>query len=782
MTEYKINNKTLAEHGVESASLTYTNQAADELVWRVPTKSGSAGDAFGYGSTVRLSGGGATYFTGRVTGVSRSASPAGQASTYTAKGPWAELMRLPYSQPMESFEGNPDSIPSREHPAVVIGRNADGERVDTMQTLRSLVDYAAGHGVPIAVGSLVPGLMVPEWETHSRSVGDIVRQILAWHPDCVAWINYAAGTPKLSVTNRDSAAQETIDADSGRPVAGLDTILRRDDMVPTNVVISWETTQNEITHDVDPRTGIDHPDETKRVRLYQESVPHADILPGTLFFTLPASGGSSPWQVNNYVQPVVTRPIPVPGDKKHLDEDKRWWIDHSGLAEFAELIGEDNIHLPHTAADGVEPHKVTLLPARDLVEIPPATNPASVPLAKPLVPKLEDYPNELVEGAITDWMRIKKNIVDIEAVASVSLGIEAAAVTALSEEDRRQIEKMEKKEVELGGVNYKIFELRHRFIATNARTKIYRTPASIEAGDPGAWTEPDGGYNPDDDPLVVRGLAEAVYQSRVPAQWQGSVSLSSRDAPRRFMGRSVNIRREGRPEWRGMRGLVQSERLDLLSGGQTITFGPAGHLGVQDFSTLLQPARDMQRAAAGGGASGAAEQQQNPVFGAQRTARSDTVGGGAEVSANGRWDLVSAPGGEEGHVLRAPLLVAGLTAILPGVTITNDPVTLAAGKWVVLECDDVTADPLAFTLAMRAEVNGEFEPYEFGEVNGRQALKEAWLPLWRLEAVASPMSVTLGEDLHGTCYVGPGPLALVSHLVGVPGKPEVRFAPRLIPL
>jgi len=144
----------------------------------------------------------------------------------------------------------------------------------------------------------------------------------------------------------------------------------------------------------------------------------------------------------------------------------------------------------------------------------------------------------------------------------------------------------------------------------------------------------------------------------------------------------------------------------------------------------------------------------------------------------GPWDLVA--GEEEGTFkLRAPVVVAGITDLGNVLVITNEPITIEADKFVVLEIDDVLVNPYTFTLALKeVDEEGGLEVYTF---TGEDALETVNLPLYKLTATASAGSVRIG-DFHAVSYIATGIKALASHQVLIPDRPASAYVPRLVPV
>lgn len=147
-----------------------------------------------------------------------------------------------------------------------------------------------------------------------------------------------------------------------------------------------------------------------------------------------------------------------------------------------------------------------------------------------------------------------------------------------------------------------------------------------------------------------------------------------------------------------------------------------------------------------------------------------------KIDITRRWDLVPAADGK--HTLHDPAIYAAYGSAT-AIEITNNPVTLAAGKWVVAQIDDLAANPWTLTISMADEEDGgDLEVYTF---DGDAELAGVKLPLWHIIDEASPGAKKIGA-LYGVKFVSDSILTLASHHVVVPDRAISRDAPRLIPL
>ncbi|MDR0740152.1 MAG: hypothetical protein LBF34_00380 [Puniceicoccales bacterium] len=154
-------------------------------------------------------------------------------------------------------------------------------------------------------------------------------------------------------------------------------------------------------------------------------------------------------------------------------------------------------------------------------------------------------PNELVSGSVAAWMNcsVEEDIV----TAQISYETEDEIV-----HDR---------------------EVAVKINTTDAQSKTYRSLVSYV----GEETVPEN-------------LAENIYQSVSPLQYEGKIRLVNGEISGTFIGKVINIT-DGREEWETMNAVVQTVEEYLDTGEITILLGPPKHLGPDDLSELTKSNR-----------------------------------------------------------------------------------------------------------------------------------------------------------------------------------------------
>lgn len=167
--------------------------------------------------------------------------------------------------------------------------------------------------------------------------------------------------------------------------------------------------------------------------------------------------------------------------------------------------------------------------------------------------------NELVSGAITDWMEENHNIASEDQTVTAYIHFEEARPNDSAKKARHV-----KKFVAV-------------IKATNAQTKTYRFSTDVAA-------------TPAEE--VPVGLAQAIYNAISVAQFDGSVSLVENEATRRVLiGRVLNLT-GSLADWATMNALVQRARIDIERGVTEIQVGPPRQLGPDDLTELYRVNRN----------------------------------------------------------------------------------------------------------------------------------------------------------------------------------------------
>lgn len=561
--------------GAISARLTFSYLAEDALELVFPDPGHVASD-WAHDTEVTLRRAGSVFFKGLVDRRPRHGSLAEDLRRVRITGPWADLMAMPYAEVWTHWTTGNATGNSTPHPHTILGATAsNGKYTDTAEALAQVLSYAADHGVDISTGTLMTGRDVPLIECANRSCGDLIRQILRWHPECQAWINYASSN---AFTVSASPSSVSIDA-SAQGVTW--ELIQRSDLAVSNVVVSYETEAYDATA-LDPDDG--DPELYKRLRIHQDTAGGSSIGRRTLLVTIPVREGQSDPKCHK--QAILTRLLPETGNTSEVCE--QWWIDHSPLRRLG--IDTGNITLPSTTVGETMAHTLYVWSEAEDENGDPITE-LIMPTATGIEREVGEFPEyytgnisrlprELVEGQLHDWMRRKQGMV----TAKATVAVRKTTIDALEETKRAEALRGHPREGTVGGIAAYLYDFTATVRATDAITKVYKHWPGDESG--GELTAAE---------QIIPGLASAIYDARSTAPWEGSISLVAEVAgATRYLPCLANLTNSGVANHTTMAARVRSESLDLASNVTSLTLGIPGHLEPGDFAQLIKIARDCQ--------------------------------------------------------------------------------------------------------------------------------------------------------------------------------------------
>lgn len=390
----------------------FVQQGADS-VELASARDYDADDVWAYEEAVTLYRDGVPYFYGEVTQTPRSGSAHHESHSYIITGPFRHFGRT-YHQTWAWGSGSMDTT------QVVLGKDELGADMTTMQTVEMIIDYVIAQGAPIQKGSISAGVQVWPVELKNVTCEEAMRTALRFHPQAQVWFDYSTSPPTINVQERaDMTAVSLPHAD--KPVASTN-IVRRDDLVPECVAITYET-----SHQVDG----------EMYRALEQDIYPA-LKTGKELTALSALIPLEGMQQQTNKQRVKVEAIPEskadPGALEWIQEkipDLKTW-DGSKI-EVSELV-RTLVTEPGTEPDPINPNAQLITPPADA----------------------DDLPNELIEGSIEDWMRKKVGTVKVEVTVKWKDGVTWDADA----------------EAVLGAFGQHTFEISVR--ATDAVTKLYK--------------------------------------------------------------------------------------------------------------------------------------------------------------------------------------------------------------------------------------------------------------------------------------------------------------------
>jgi hypothetical protein len=161
------------------------------------------------------------------------------------------------------------------------------------------------------------------------------------------------------------------------------------------------------------------------------------------------------------------------------------------------------------------------------------------------VSRSSTLPNELISGTVANWMNKTAETDIVRCKISYADASEAVI-------DR---------------------EVAIRILVTDATTGTYKNLLSLTTAE-----------------SIPSNLAEQIYNSVNPLQYDGTAVTVSEEISQDFFGKTLNIT-GGQDAWETMDAVVQEVVEDLDSGKIFIKFGPAKHLGAADLAELTRSGR-----------------------------------------------------------------------------------------------------------------------------------------------------------------------------------------------
>lgn len=587
---------------------------------------------FDHGDAIAIKQGDTTVLYGKVVKVEPYAQGGGaQGRRYTIANAWYDLEQITYKQ-LFHYANAPTTTEQKWRSKVWLGTNAAGGRITTLAVIQDLLDYAidtAEVSMSYVLGSF--GVVAPVTEASDQTVAALILQCLRWHPNVQAYWRYTASSGTLHIKPISELSTVTLTvagADPGDPQPITAQVAPRNDQVPPCVIVKYER----VNQFDDPETGT-----TSLIEYHEDKAGMgSEHSPGALCYTIELQGLRS----TSVVQPVRTRTVPSPfADDADPETPSsgtqataaKWYQSHIGALKAIPVANiRVDEHLKVFDTNEVEEAEEDL---DDSPPVPPEGDPS-------------DYPRELLDGTIQEWMTgIKAN----PMIARGKFGFKGT--TAGFTADQLRIAKLVFGELLDQERTYYV-----RYMATDARTQRYRTVAGFEAAED--WPT---------------GLASAVYNDMSTVRYDGTVTVRDTSC---YLGvkPGMFLTLDGQTG----SGPVQRCTFDPQSGKTTITFGWPGHRTPQDLFELQKASRanEMTATYAPGrrGAAQASASNQS-VQGALRGPINDVQPTGG-VGEGGHPFKVS-PGSDSTHIAIQFGTVSGaVDDVIPtigGVSMAHDP-------------------------------------------------------------------------------------------------------------
>ncbi len=199
--ETEDESRTLAAWGVNRVKRTRRSMQADLLTFTAAHGDVSA-PPFAYGETVRLRRDGVQWFVGRVNDLNIGIAGPREEINYTIVGPWWHLDELVFADPWFAYLDGSGAKQQVYSTHVVLINQDTGSLMSVAEIVQAAVDYASDQGAPIQVGTLDLPITPPIDEVRDTTCGELLRKVMRWHPDAVAYFDYSTDIPTLNVKRR----------------------------------------------------------------------------------------------------------------------------------------------------------------------------------------------------------------------------------------------------------------------------------------------------------------------------------------------------------------------------------------------------------------------------------------------------------------------------------------------------------------------------------------------------------------------------------------------------
>lgn len=265
--------------GIVNATRSLANQAADACSLSFASPRPPLLGALPTGTIMRVSRddfdgpGGASnpkgWFTGSVVSPQRVIAGAGENATLTLLGPWAQwLARLVYTQlglyrvtqaQLDASAANAAALASAIRaefgntsvyiaPAATLQRSStilltqgmsSNAPMSSAGTLQDALQYALDKGARFTIGTLPDDVSIPSEQLSDVTIADMVKKVLRWSPDVVAWWDYEVDPPTINFSPRAKRPAVTLWMGGDTPQVQQAALRPRDDLILPGVTLQY---------------------------------------------------------------------------------------------------------------------------------------------------------------------------------------------------------------------------------------------------------------------------------------------------------------------------------------------------------------------------------------------------------------------------------------------------------------------------------------------------------------------------------------------------------------
>ena len=553
-----------------------------------------------YGDTVTVLDGSAQLFTGTVTMIPTEGSGTNHGQSYEVSDGWACLeqivMQTERVYPIPDGEGGTTQETKLFSVVSYEKDQSMGERIT------DVLNYAISKGANLQIGTIAAGIDWWRSEYKNQACSEVLRDIMRTMPDYQLYVDVRTSPATISMKLRSDLDPKTVNLTGGKAVSHSHTDLN--DQIASSVILRYE-----FQNTVDDETFL---------TVVEDSAGGNDGAKGTVIESIEMAGSSANYEYS----PVTAEEIP---DEMASEAEKvTWWVNHTpALKLIADEYGIDfvvpllDIANFDNIPEDIHKHKLFL---QGEPERPEPINPNATPITPS--EELTDYPNELIEGGVTEWMRKRYRMVN----AVASLAIKDVMNDNISDVVSALYGIMKRKQT-WAGDDLRICKVEGAVMATNARTKNYRRLVSSTPAEE-----------------MPVGLAAQILAQFSQLRRRGSITLKDQGIDNQYrIGQSLNLS-NGKTAWASMDESIVGVSHDLASGNTTIEYGPTETMGAQDFIERLRASRRNVYVILGGSGSSAEA----------------NASGGTVATPSSRFTLTSEAGTDKPFLLTARRTEAGV--------------------------------------------------------------------------------------------------------------------------
>ena len=235
MANIRINGQTPDALKLRGATLRQAVGGGDEL------RLSFAGDydgtiPFTFGQLVTVTIDGSQVFEGTVVTPGRSLRRPGSGFVISVRNGWYDLENRRMENTVKSayHNGVAWTLVDQDIPRFFAGVDDLGVHEKTGAILSRVINFSSGKGDDVSVGSVATGILAPQFVAVDNSCLEVVRRVLRFHPDWVAWMD---GQNQFNAQAASSLSTVAIDPSVDECNA---TATSREDLNPVGVAIVWE--------------------------------------------------------------------------------------------------------------------------------------------------------------------------------------------------------------------------------------------------------------------------------------------------------------------------------------------------------------------------------------------------------------------------------------------------------------------------------------------------------------------------------------------------------------